>query len=102
QTIFPDFAAAGYQEKEFFIEGDANSFTSTTPLTSDGLWNNIQVNNTAHYKPASSCVPQAILKNLLARYLWSGPMLHLALILMLFGQSLPPNAWQKKVLLMYW
>jgi hypothetical protein len=36
-----NLAQVGYQEKEFFVSGTASSHTSTTPLTKDGLWNNV-------------------------------------------------------------
>jgi len=36
-----NLAQVGYQEQEFFISGTAKSYTSTTPLTTDGVWNNI-------------------------------------------------------------
>jgi len=36
-----DLARVGYAEKEFFVSGTAASYTSTTPLTTDGLWNNV-------------------------------------------------------------
>ncbi len=36
-----NLAQVGYQEQEFFVSGTAKSYTSTTPLTTDGVWNNI-------------------------------------------------------------
>src|SRR5262249_48713720 len=36
-----NLAQVGYQEQEFFITGTAKSYTSTTPLTTDGAWNHI-------------------------------------------------------------
>jgi hypothetical protein len=36
-----DLAQVGYQEKEFFVSGAASSYTSTTPLTMDGIWENV-------------------------------------------------------------
>lgn len=33
-----DLAQVGYQESEFFLSGTATSYTSTSPLTSDGKW----------------------------------------------------------------
>ena len=33
-----DLAARGYVEEEFFVEGSARTFSSTSPLTSDGRW----------------------------------------------------------------
>jgi len=33
-----DLAAAGYVEEEFFLSGDATSYTSDQPLTEDGCW----------------------------------------------------------------
>jgi len=33
-----NLAKVGYQEKEFFISGTATSYTSASPLTSDGKW----------------------------------------------------------------
>lgn len=50
QTIHTDFTASGYKEQEFFIQGNATSYTSTTPLTADGNWNNIIPDTTAAYK----------------------------------------------------
>ncbi len=34
-----DLASVGYTEQEFFQSGTATSYTSATPLASDGLWN---------------------------------------------------------------
>lgn len=34
----PDLPSLGYTEDEFFISGEASSFTSAEPLTSDGQW----------------------------------------------------------------
>jgi hypothetical protein len=36
-----NLALVGYQEQEFFLSGTAQSYTSTTPLTTNGAWNNI-------------------------------------------------------------
>jgi hypothetical protein len=36
-----NLAQVGYQEQEFFLSGTAKSYTSTTPLTTDGAWNHI-------------------------------------------------------------
>ena len=33
-----DLAKVGYQEKEFFVSGTASSYTSASPLTTDGKW----------------------------------------------------------------
>jgi hypothetical protein len=49
-TIQPYLAAAGYEEKEYFISGNATAYTTTAPLTSDGKWNNIVPNSSAAYK----------------------------------------------------
>src|SRR5215469_18799909 len=35
-----NLAQVAYQEQEFFISGTAKSYTSSTPLTTDGVWNN--------------------------------------------------------------
>ncbi len=37
--MFTDVGAVGYQTSEFFVSGDAHSYGSDTPLTSDGRWN---------------------------------------------------------------
>jgi len=49
---FGDVDAIGYETAEFFISGDAHSYTSTVlPLTSDGQWNAIAADpTTAAYK----------------------------------------------------
>jgi hypothetical protein len=44
-----DLRSHGYAEQEYFFSGTARSFTSTTPLTSDGRWR-VQVASTAPYK----------------------------------------------------
>src|SRR5690348_13859663 len=44
-----NLAQVGYQEQEFFISGTAKGYTSTTPLTTDGAWNNIITTGTAGY-----------------------------------------------------
>ncbi len=36
-TLFPP-SALGYEESEFFLSGTARSYTSATPLTSNGRW----------------------------------------------------------------
>ena len=36
---FEDLDAIGYETTEFFISGNAHSYTSTAPLTADGKWN---------------------------------------------------------------
>ncbi len=33
-----DLAAVGYVESEFFLSGTASAYTSTAPLSSDGMW----------------------------------------------------------------
>jgi hypothetical protein len=35
---FDDLAAIGYESAEFFVSGDAHSYTSAVPLTPDGKW----------------------------------------------------------------
>jgi hypothetical protein len=41
-----DVEAIGYDTAEFFISGDAHSYTTTEPLTSDGRWNAVSANPT--------------------------------------------------------
>jgi hypothetical protein len=36
-----DLAAEGYIEEEFFLSGFATAFTSSEPLTTDGIWNSV-------------------------------------------------------------
>ncbi|MBL7500851.1 hypothetical protein I6A84_04100 [Frankia sp. CNm7] len=43
-----DLATIAYQEKEFFLSGTASSYTSASPLTSDGKWT-VTPNGTAPY-----------------------------------------------------
>lgn len=45
-----NFIHSNYQEQEFFIEGDAISYSSDSPLSTDGMWNDITVFDTQHYK----------------------------------------------------
>lgn len=44
-----DLADVGYEEREFFLSGTAESFVNVNDLQSDGLWE-IQANETAEYK----------------------------------------------------
>lgn len=44
-----DLASVGYAESEYFLTGRANSYTSTEPLTTDGLWNSITTDGSADY-----------------------------------------------------
>ncbi|WP_238441294.1 alpha/beta hydrolase domain-containing protein [Frankia sp. AgW1.1] len=43
-----DLATIGYRESEFFLSGNASSYTSANPLTSDGKWS-VTPNGTAPY-----------------------------------------------------
>jgi hypothetical protein len=45
-----DLAQVGYMQEEFFISGTASAYTSTTALTSDGLWTAVTPGATAAYK----------------------------------------------------
>jgi hypothetical protein len=48
---FPDAAAIGYDTAEFFVSGNAHSYTTGAALTPDGKWNAIAANPaTAAYK----------------------------------------------------
>jgi hypothetical protein len=44
-----DADAIGYDTAEFLISGEADSYTTATPLTSDGKWNAISPDATAPY-----------------------------------------------------
>lgn len=44
-----DLASVGYEQQEYFLSGRANSYTSSTPLTVDGLWNSISTDGSADY-----------------------------------------------------
>lgn len=44
-----DGAAFGYVEEEYFISGTATSYTSTVPLSEDGVWT-VEPKDTADYK----------------------------------------------------
>lgn len=44
-----DLASVGYEQHEFFLSGKASSYTSSTPLTSDGLWNAVTTDGSADY-----------------------------------------------------
>ena len=43
---FDDVDAIGYQTAEFFVSGNAHSYTTGAPLTTDGKWNAIAANPT--------------------------------------------------------
>src|SRR5262249_7700782 len=43
---FDNRAAIGYQTSEFFLSGNAHSYTTGAPLTADGQWNAISANPT--------------------------------------------------------
>lgn len=48
---FEEPEAIGYDTAEYFLEGDAHSYTTGTPLTPDGRWDDVAPNpTTAHYK----------------------------------------------------
>jgi len=48
---FGDVAAIGYKTAEFFVSGNAHSYTTAVALTSDGKWNSISADpTTAAYK----------------------------------------------------
>ena len=44
-----DLASVGYAESEYFLSGRADSYTSSDPLTTDGLWNAITTDSSADY-----------------------------------------------------
>jgi len=44
-----DLASVGYEQNEYFLAGRANSYTSSEPLTTDGLWNSITTDGSADY-----------------------------------------------------
>jgi len=48
-TTFFDLAKLGYQQREYFISGDANSYIGKDPLQPDGKWN-VQVVDSAAFK----------------------------------------------------
>jgi hypothetical protein len=43
-----DLASVGYEQSEFFLEGTADAYTTTTPLTPDGKWT-VEPTSPAHY-----------------------------------------------------
>ncbi len=47
--IGPDVSSLGYEEQEFFIEGDAAAYQPVGKLTADGKWR-VKVSDTAPYK----------------------------------------------------
>ncbi|CAB4324257.1 MAG: hypothetical protein F2520_09985 [Actinobacteria bacterium] len=44
-----DLAKVGYEQNEYFLAGRANSYTSSEPLTTDGLWNSVTTDGSADY-----------------------------------------------------
>ncbi len=44
-----DLSTVGYEQAEYFLSGTASSYTSATPLTTDGKWT-VSVKDTAPYK----------------------------------------------------
>lgn len=44
-----DLASVGYEQHEYFLAGRANSYTSSEPLTTDGLWNSVATDGSADY-----------------------------------------------------
>jgi hypothetical protein len=44
-----DLASVGYQRSEYFLEGTANAYSPTTPLTTDGRWT-VQPSSQEAYK----------------------------------------------------
>ena len=44
-----DLATVGYEQNEYFLSGRADSYTSSEPLSSDGLWNTITTDGSADY-----------------------------------------------------
>ena len=44
-----DLASVGYEQNEYFLAGRANSYTSSEPLTADGLWNSVTTDGSADY-----------------------------------------------------
>lgn len=44
-----DLASVGYEQNEYFLAGRANSYTSSEPLTADGLWNAVTTDGSADY-----------------------------------------------------
>jgi hypothetical protein len=48
-TTFFDLAKLGYQQREYFISGNANSYTSAAPLQTDGKWS-VQEADSAAFK----------------------------------------------------
>ncbi|MEM9727394.1 MAG: alpha/beta hydrolase domain-containing protein [Myxococcota bacterium] len=68
-----DLADADYQETEFFVSGTARSYVTASPLTEDGLWNDIRTSDTAEYKTRilvySPIDPQAFSGTVLVEWL---------------------------------
>jgi hypothetical protein len=54
--MFTNFAALDYHLEEFFLSGNAHSYTSNTALTSDGKWNVVPNAATAPYKTRAIAV----------------------------------------------
>ena len=44
-----DLSSVGYEQHEYFLSGRANSYTSSEPLTADGLWNSVTTDGSADY-----------------------------------------------------
>src|SRR5262245_66535558 len=44
--MFTDFAGIDYQLSEYFVSGNAHSYTTGTPLTSDGKWSAVTADPT--------------------------------------------------------
>ncbi len=44
-----DLASVGYEREEFFLEGEATAYASSTPLTADGKWKVTPVDETAPF-----------------------------------------------------